>query len=230
MRQRRQTLAHHVFRRSAQQFVNPRTDEGKFSLQVQHRDHFRKVRDQLADEFLFLPQAFFHFNAFGNVDQRALNANHLAKRIADRKSGSQTMNFATVFTAEQDVHVLYRTLLHNPAYQMIPLRRVGVPLPEAARFQIFLEFVTQHAHQRRVGVEQFAFGRREKNSFAQRLKKFGETRFWLMLRSHVARPAAHRLSAAFFIDQLQPAIVIAELLRVSLETHWDSPLPASGGK
>jgi hypothetical protein len=126
-------------------------------------------------------QARFDFDSLGDVHQRALHADGPAEGVANGKSRSQTMDVRSVFAAEDHIHVLHRALMDHLVYQGVALCGVRVNFTEIQLLQFLFALVSQHANERRIGIEQCSFRSGEENSFAQRFEQLGKANFGFVL-------------------------------------------------
>src|SRR4029077_11658977 len=91
--------------------------------------------------------------------------------------------------------------------------------------QLFAAGVTQHAHERRVGIEELSLRSGEINSFLQGLEEWGEALLRDSLRGAVPRQCADLLHAAR-AGPLKNTIEVAHFAGPP-ETHADHPGPGA---
>ena len=117
-------------------------------------------------------------------------------------------------------------MITHLAHHGVSLRGVGVYVAEIQLLQFLFVFVSQHAQQGRIGIEQLPFGSGEENSFAQRFEQLSEANLRFMLRGNVADPAADGRNLVFVDERLQPTIVETEA-RIALQLDRDSSRPVA---
>src|SRR5882762_9148985 len=188
----------HFFRFVTEDVLHSRTDKGVVPAAIHHKDQIRETVDQAAREFLLLVQAAFHLPALGNVHQRPVIANDTPVSVAHGAGSIETDQRPSVLARKRNLPPLDHRLAIHFFAQRTTLLFIRKQIGEAPRKQFFLGFISKHARQRRIDVDEPVVRGNDVNSFLQRFKQLGKARFALTQRGDIARQdrdAMHLIAA-----------------------------------
>ena len=168
-----------VFGFVTEDFFYPWTREGVMTRGVEHKNQVGEATHQATREFLLLVEAAFHFAAFRDVHQCAVIAHDLAHGVTHDRRGVQANDRAAVFAVQRQLAPLKHGLRVHFLPQQPALLRIGQKIGERMGEKLFLGIVTQHAHERRIGVQDTIVGSNDVDTFLKGFKKLGKSRFVL---------------------------------------------------
>ena len=171
----------------AENFFYARAGEGVLAFGIQHENQVGEAIDQAAREFLLLIEAALHFAALGDVHECAVIAEDAAGCVADDGGGVEANDRVAVFADKREFTALEHGLGVHFLAKDSALLRVGKYVGKAAREQLFLGIVAEHANERGIGVENAIVGSDDVDAFLQRFEQFGEACFVFARRGDIAR-------------------------------------------
>ena len=189
---RRRPLSCPAFPRdAAQQIANARTDKAVAPIQIDHQDQVGEALQQVAAGTLPAAQSFFHLAPLGDIHQRALVADDLARVVPDRARRIQKDAGRAILAPQRELAAALAPAIVRAPAQHRTLAAIEIERCwDRAQASSSLLPQPEHLDQRRIGVEQLAFRRAEVHAFLQGLEQFGEAAFFLALFGHV--PARER--------------------------------------
>src|SRR5712675_3071688 len=204
--------------------LHSRTDKGVVPAAIHHKDQIRETVDQAAREFLLLVQAALHLPALGNVHQRPVIANDTTVSVAHGAGSIETDQRPSVLARKRNLAPLDHRLAIHFFAQRTTLLFIRKQIGEAPRKQFFLGFISKHARQRRIDVDEPVVRGNDVNSFLQRFKQLGEARFALTQRGDVARQDRDALHLIAAKHGVRHAVEIVGRI-ASLQTRWNDARP-----
>ena len=166
----------------------------------------------------------FHLALVGDVNQRALVADDIARRIPYRPRGIEKHGCGSVLSLQLDLACAHAAAIvdrppqHGLAWIEIQCWRLN-------RQQFALFVIPQHADQRGIRLQQLSLGRAEVDTLLQSLEQFGEAEFFLALLGDVAAQHAHAHDLVTLHDAVQDTIEVKRA-RTVLQPDPYRPGPA----
>src|SRR5258706_7172236 len=130
-----------------------RADKRVMAGAIDHEYQVREAVDQPAGKFLLLIEASLHLAALGNIHQGAVIANDAAAGVPYRSRGIQADERPSILARERNFASLHHGLIIDFLAKGATLLFIRKQIDEGARQQLFLRVITEHARQRRVGID-----------------------------------------------------------------------------
>src|SRR6266567_1670249 len=162
----RDLFPHHLLWLATEKISRARTDERVPFLEIHYQNQVGKTFQQPAAKLLLLRQLPLHPAAFGDVHQRTLVADNISRCVPNRPRGISKDRGFPVFAPKFNLARAYSSAIVNrtPQHRWSRLEIQGCRLDCQ---KVSLLFVSQHAYQRWVRVQQLSLGCAEINALLQ---------------------------------------------------------------
>src|SRR5690242_2312976 len=120
---------------------------------IHDKNQVREVVNKAASELLLLVELALHLAAGGNIHNGTLITEDVTGGIADGSGGVQTNDGGTILAEQSNFMALGRILVVDSFLERFSFRGVGEEVREAPAEQIFLGFITEHANESGIGVD-----------------------------------------------------------------------------